>query len=98
MSSRNVRLSPGQRKEAVCLYQALRLAEQKIRSGERESFLIISEMRKLIESQPTARIDYIKIVSYDSLMEVQKLEGKVFILLAVYFGDTRLIDNKIVRC
>ena len=46
-----------------------------------------------IEKEPLARIDYVEIVDADSLESVQKIENKVLTAMAVYIGNTRLIDN-----
>jgi len=97
MSSRNSYLSPEERKESAVLYQALQLAENLIRQGEKEAGTIIKEMEILIRSKPSARIDYVSIVDTENLQPVKKIEGEVLIALAVRFGKTRLIDNILLR-
>ena len=95
MSSRNVYLSPTERKDSTVLYQSLRLAQQLIDEGERNCSIIISEMSKLITSKPSAKIDYISITDASSLEDLAVLRSNDYILisLAVRFGTTRLIDN-----
>lgn len=98
MSSRNVYLNPDERKNATVLYQSLKLAETKIKSGERNVSTIVSEMRELIQAKNPTEIDYIDIVDATDLTSKKILEKNqtVLIPLAVRFGSTRLIDNIIV--
>jgi pantoate--beta-alanine ligase len=96
MSSRNAYLSEQERQEATVLYRSLRWAEEEIRKGERNADCLREEMRRMISSMPTAKIDYLSLVDTGSLEEVGRLEGKVLIALAVWFGKARLIDNSIV--
>jgi pantoate--beta-alanine ligase len=97
MSSRNVYLTPAQRRQAPVLYQSLQLAARLIRSGVTDARRVRQAMRRLVSSQPDARIDYIQIVDTKKLEPVQKIQGEVLIALAVYFGRARLIDNIIIR-
>jgi pantoate--beta-alanine ligase len=92
-SSRNAYLSKEERKQAKVLYQALRLAKEMIKKGERSPTKIVSKMNKLIDKQPLAEIDYIAITDANSLELLNKLKGEILISLAVRFGKTRLIDN-----
>lgn len=98
MSSRNVYLSPEERADATVLYQALSLAEEEIRRGQRESASIIEQMTRLISSRKTTSIDYISIADARTLEELSQLPSArtVLISLAVRVGSTRLIDNTTV--
>ncbi|MDP1676900.1 MAG: pantoate--beta-alanine ligase [Bacteroidota bacterium] len=98
MSSRNVYLSPDERKNAVALNQSLRLAERLIHQGERNSETIINEMMKLIQSKNPTTIDYIEIVGTENLEKRTSIKSgdTILIPLAVRFGTTRLIDNTII--
>jgi len=98
MSSRNVYLSPAERKQSVALSQSLGIAQQIIMKGEKSPQRIRSEMVKLISAQPSASIDYVSIADADSLQEESLLtSGKtILISLAVRIGTTRLIDNDLV--
>ncbi len=97
MSSRNVYLTPEQRKAATVLYRALEQARKLVEAGERKSKTIIKEMRNIIESEPLARIDYVAVTDFVELSEVKTLKGKCLIAVAAFFGTTRLIDNVIVE-
>ncbi|HEX30087.1 TPA: pantoate--beta-alanine ligase [Candidatus Poribacteria bacterium] len=96
MSSRNEYLSPEERKAALVLWRSLNLARSLVEAGERKADRIISEMRRLIESEPLAKIDYVEIVDSETLEKVDRIEGEVLVALAVFIGTTRLIDNMII--
>ena len=93
MSSRNSYLSPEERKQALCLKQALDRAEALYRKGERDADVIKAAMKEQIGQAPLARIDYIEIVDDASLEPVSRIAGKTLVALAVFLGKTRLIDN-----
>ena len=97
MSSRNMYLSELERKDALCLYQALVKAEAAVRSGERDVSKMIKMMEDLVKEKPTAKIDYIQAVDAKTLNPVDTVSGNTLIALAVFIGDTRLIDNAIVN-
>lgn len=92
MSSRNVFLSPTQRKQASILFKALLLANQLFESGENQSETIKEEMTRLINST-TGKIDYISIADTETLEELNTIKKSALVSLAVRFGKTRLIDN-----
>ncbi|MGD8537318.1 MAG: pantoate--beta-alanine ligase [Candidatus Aminicenantes bacterium] len=96
LSSRNVYLNPEQRKAAVCLAKSLDEAAHMIRSGERRTALIVEKMRKIIEGEDLAKLDYIAIVDMDSLEPLNEIKRGALIALAVFFGNIRLIDNIMV--
>jgi pantoate--beta-alanine ligase len=96
LSSRNVYLSPDERKAATVLYRALQHARKRVEEGERKSKVVLKEMRELIEAEPLARIDYVAATDTVDLKDVKTIKGKCLIALAVFFGTTRLIDNIII--
>lgn len=93
MSSRNSFLSTEERKVAPVLYRALIMASEMIKNGERNTWRIYSEMKRMIESEPFAVIDYIAITDPETLTDISEIKGKTLIALAVKIGSTRLIDN-----
>lgn len=93
MSSRNVYLSTEQRQDALVLSQALKEVEGLIQKGEKRASVLLERMSHKIKTVATADIDYIKIVSGETLEEIDVLDHDVLIALAVRFGKTRLIDN-----
>jgi len=93
-SSRNKYLSKEERTSAVSLYKALQLAQKMFNEGETDPEKIISQMENLIKSYPQVKeIQYIEIVDPDTLKPKEKVEKGDRVLIAVFIGDTRLIDN-----
>jgi len=97
MSSRNINLSEKERKDALCLSQVLAKAESAVRSGERDTSKIIKMMEGIIKEKPTAKIDYIEAVDTKTLNPIDTIAGETLIALAVFIGNTRLIDNIILN-
>ena len=97
MSSRNTYLSPGERRDALSLHLALKMAEEMINKGERDPAVLYKAMHKLIAAKPHLKIDYISIVDPDTLEDLYIIENRTLIALAVFAGKTRLIDNVIVE-
>ena len=64
-----------------------------VRKGEKDCSAIIGAMKKLIESEPLARIDYVKIVDCATMQQIKALDRPALCAMAVYIGKTRLIDN-----
>jgi len=93
MSSRNTYLTKPERKDASVLHRSLKLAEDLILSGEKDTKKIIKKMRETISGVPSAKIDYISIRDTKFLKEVSALRGEILIAMAVFIGKTRLIDN-----
>ena len=97
MSSRNIYLNAKHRQQATALYRALRLAQERMRAGERSGSRLKQVMQRLIDKYPAVRIDYIDIVDARTLAPKAMLAGEVLIALAAYIGRVRLIDNARVR-
>ena len=71
-------------------------AEEMIKNGEKTTSVIISAMREIIESERLAKIDYINIRDAETLEEIEAIDRKVVIALAVWIGKARLIDNIVI--
>ena len=99
LSSRNEYLSADERKEAVALSRAVAAAEEAIRRGEQASSAIVETMLRIIERAPLARLQYAEVVDARTLQPTQSLSpgSEVLAAVAVYFGNTRLIDSAFVR-
>lgn len=94
LSSRNTYLSDEEKKSALSLSKALKYAVTLIEKGERVSAVILKEMETIITKEKNTRIDYIKIINPDTLEDIENIDINSFaILMAVYVGSTRLIDN-----
>ena len=94
-SSRNTYLSIDERKSALVLSRSLKLAKEALMSGERDVQKIKEIIRNELNLDPLARIDYVEVVDAESLEDVNTIENKILIPIAVYIGKTRLIDNLI---
>jgi len=93
MSSRNIYLSATERKDALCLVQALCLARDRYRNGERTAAPIIAGLRRHLSETSSAAVDYVALVDDVTLQPVERLDAPALIALAVRIGKTRLIDN-----
>lgn len=96
MSSRNSYLNPDERKRALSLYQGLLRARELYAQGERDCGLIINTIKENIQDSG-GRIDYIECVDPLSLQSVSDAKDDTRMMLAVYFGKTRLIDNMALK-
>lgn len=97
MSSRNTYLSPNERKAARVLYRALSKAQTAYQQGERQAEHLRAIMTEVINSEPLARLQYISCADPDTLEELQGQVDRALLSMAVYVGNTRLIDNLIVK-
>jgi len=96
MSSRNARLSPAARRQAVCLFRALTAAENAFHAGARNAAKLKSVMEKTTEPFDKARIDYISVAHPETLDELTAINEKALLSLALFIDDLRLIDNLIL--
>ena len=89
-SSRNQYLNPEERKQAVALYKALMAAKN---VGRKPAKDVVALAQKVIGEAPLARIDYVGVADAETLKPVEMVAANSVLLLAVFFGKTRLIDN-----
>jgi pantoate--beta-alanine ligase len=97
LSSRNANLAPEDRTAALALSRGLSAAEAAVKAGERDGAKIVGAARALIEGEPRARIDYVELRDADELTPVTTLSRPAVLAMAVFFGATRLIDNRVLR-
>jgi len=97
ISSRNRRLSAAQRAVAVCLHRALLEAKRVIDAGEVRSERIKRASVAMIPPSDEVRLEYLELVDPSTLQPVEGVSGDVRIAGAIWLGDTRLIDNLLVR-
>ncbi len=93
LSSRNTYLSPEERRAATVLYRALQAAAAAYADGERDAETLRRLMREVIEAEPLARLQYVSCADYETLEELERVERKALLSMAVFIGKTRLIDN-----
>lgn len=95
-SSRNTYLSPEERKAALILSKTVALGKE-LAKTEKDANKVVEAMKKNIETEPLAKIDYVEAVDVLSMAPVEKLEGTCMLAMAVYIGKTRLIDNTLIN-
>ncbi len=93
LSSRNAYLSADERGAATVLHRALTAAKAELAAGTRDSLRLQAILRKSLEAEPLAAVDYAEIVDADTFEPVTRVARPCYVLLAVFIGKTRLIDN-----
>lgn len=93
MSSRNVYLDAAERSQAPMLHQTLEAGISRMRAGEKDPAAVRAVMRETLMKASSAEIDYAEVVSAVDLSVPKPLNGEIRLLVAVRFGETRLIDN-----
>jgi len=94
LSSRNKYLSPAHRQDALLLSKALERSQTLWQQGERDAQKLIQELRQTIEAGEHTRVDYIELVDADTLRPLTDAPSEHPVAaLAVFVGETRLIDN-----
>ncbi len=94
LSSRNVHLGADQRAAAPVLHRALAAARAAWEAGERSGDALRAVMRRELDAEPLADVDYVSIADAATLAELAEVDGAALASLAVRFGSTRLIDNE----
>ena len=89
-------LSPEERKAALILSKTVALGKE-LAKTEKDANKVVEAMKKNIETEPMAKIDYVEAVDALSMEPVEKLEGTCMLAMAVYIGKTRLIDNTLIN-
>ena len=99
MSSRNRRLSPVQRNAAVCVSQSLHAVANAVTHGVRDVAELTVIGQAVVDAQPLARFEHLEIVHPDTLQALATIESAeaAVAVTAVWFGDVRLIDNRMLR-
>lgn len=92
-SSRNTYLSAEERKAALILSKTIFMGQKMVEEGETDAVKLVEAMKKNIETEPLAKIDYVKAVDGLTMQQVTELKSPALVAMAVYIGKTRLIDN-----
>lgn len=98
-SSRNQYLGDEERTQAVVLSRAVQAAEKRVKEGEQRGKALVEAMQNELAQAPDARVQYAEVVDAETLQPVERITPGQHVLaaVAVFFGDTRLIDNTFVR-
>ena len=97
LSSRNAYLSGEERKAATVLHRALVAAGNELSGGARDAIHLQTVMRRIIEAEPLAILDYAEIVNADTFEPVVRVARPCYAVMAVFIGKTRLIDNLLIE-
>ncbi|EIE5174175.1 pantoate--beta-alanine ligase, partial [Campylobacter jejuni] len=96
-SSRNVYLSKEERKASLAISQSIFLAEKLVREGEKNTSKIIQAMKDILEKEKLIKIDYIELVDFNTMENIENITDNVLGAVAAFVGKTRLIDNFLVQ-
>ncbi|MBX6341415.1 MAG: pantoate--beta-alanine ligase, partial [Thermomicrobiaceae bacterium] len=93
LSSRNVYLSPEERRAAVALSQGLFAARDRFQAGERDAEALRETVRARVAREPLVRLEYVSVADPETLEELSTVGDRALVSLAARVGATRLIDN-----
>jgi pantoate--beta-alanine ligase len=96
LSSRNVHLSPEERRAAPVLRRALLAARERWAAGELSGEALRGAMRQILSTEALADVEYVSVADATTLRELDHVDGPALVSLAVRFGTTRLIDNELL--
>ena len=97
LSSRNEKLTNDEKIQAIQIIKSLNLGVEKIRSGEKESDNIIKKIKDYLADYNLIQIEYVSIRDVNNFEKVNKIDEDIVILISVFIGKIRLIDNLIYR-
>jgi pantoate--beta-alanine ligase len=97
LSSRNVYLDAAQRKSALVLSRSLRKVQAEFEQGRKDAASLIATGKNTLNQEPAVRLDYFEIVNPDTLEPTAEIEKPALAAVAAFVGNTRLIDNVVLR-
>jgi len=98
LSSRNAYLNPEERRAAAILYRALKAARAEIARGTRDTLALQNAARSVLSQEKLARVDYVEVAGADTFEPIVRIGAQpAYMLLAVFIGKTRLIDNLLIE-
>lgn len=97
MSSRNAYLDAAQRKQATVLHRALASIQKMVDRGESDSARLIAAGKRTLTEEPSVRLDYLVIVDPDTLDPLAQTSPGALVAIAAFVGNTRLIDNIVLK-
>lgn len=96
LSSRNVRLSPPARAQALALRRGLDAATHALAAGERDTARMVARAREAMRALDVEP-EYFAVVDAETLAPVERARGELLVAVAARVGGVRLIDNELVR-
>ena len=97
LSSRNAYLNAEERKAATVLHRALVAARAKLEAGVRDTLELQNAMRRVIDEESLARMDYAELVNAETFEPVVRVGKRCYAVVAAWVGKTRLIDNALIE-
>jgi pantoate--beta-alanine ligase len=92
MSSRNVYLSPDERRQATVLSRALLAGDDAFRRGVTDANSVITVVRQELSTEPIS-VDYVEVLDPNTLLPVDEIKEPALLAVAARVGTTRLLDN-----
>ena len=96
LSSRNVHLTPDERRAAPVLRRALLAGKAAWDDGARSAKVLRDTITAVLDDEPLARPDYVSVADATTLVELDRVDRPALLSLAVHLGATRLIDNELL--
>lgn len=95
MSSRNRYLNEDERRQATVLWESQNLVRALVKKSKKpvSAETLLGEIRSLVATRPSARMDYAAFFDSETLKPVESVSKGTHMALAVFVGKTRLIDN-----
>jgi pantoate--beta-alanine ligase len=93
LSSRNTYLNAEERTAATALHRALDAARNELAAGVRDALQLQTVLHRVLGAEKLARVDYAEIVNAETFEPVSRVSKPCYVVLAVFVGKTRLIDN-----
>src|ERR1035441_2604615 len=97
MSSRNAYLDSEQRKHPLVLHRSLLRVQALAKAGERNASKLLAAGREEFARENSVRLDYFEVVDPETLDPVEQVSRGTLVAVAAYVGNTRLIDNFLLR-
>jgi pantoate--beta-alanine ligase len=97
LSSRNVYLNAEERQAATVLHRGLDAARSELAAGVRDALQLQTVLHRTLSAERHARVDYAEIVDAETFEPIVRVNKSCYVLLAVFIGKTRLIDNLYVE-
>lgn len=94
MSSRNNYLTKNEFSVAATIFNALEYGKKLLKKGKCNSDKLKRDISRIINSKPQLKADYVSVANINTLEEIEgEIEGEILVSVAVFLGNTRLIDN-----
>ena len=97
LSSRNQYLTPTEKNQAATIYQSLKEAAIAFYQGKTAANILKAIVKNKLESEVAINTQYVELVDPKTLQSLATVETTGLLAVAAYIGNTRLIDNIILR-